>query len=363
MTRAAGHVRRETLASALGDMLQRARADPGLVRASARAKPAGVPIEIRSNDERILNIYRSRLPSAPEPDGGASWLIRVIVAAADSVPVWDDWACTPEHFQRLLAERGLRAAYPYQPGVWQILDTRRRVGLLLLRSAAELPPWDFGAPLRQHLHWILREHGGRLTHASTLGRDGVGVVFFGNSGAGKSGLALAGLSLGLQTVGDDYVALSAAGGVRASTLFTIVKQDRAGLSRVPELAGRCRDLPENWKGKLEIPPGRLPPGAFAAEMAVRAAVLPRIADTGAPRLVPCGPGRVMRALMRSNLHQYPGEDEDGMAFFAHLLRQLPTFELELSTDFQRNGRCVQSLIAGLSTPAQGAEPCPQPAAT
>jgi hypothetical protein len=263
------------------------------------------------------------------------------------LPVWNDKRCSPQLFHRILAERGLRAAYPYRRNVWQFLDTRRRCGLQLVASISDLPPWDFGAPLRQHLHWILQEGGMRLTHASTLGLQGVGVLFLGNAGAGKSGITLAGLSIGLKTVGDDYVAVSAGDKVGARCVFAIIKQDRFGLSHVPELAARCAALPENWKGKVEIDPSHFYPDAFASELEIVACVVPRVAGVSSPRVSECGRGAAMRTLMRSNLHQFPGEEENGMQFFGGILRRLPIYSIELSTDFEKNGQAVKALIESL----------------
>ncbi|MND05065.1 hypothetical protein D3C83_256380 [compost metagenome] len=55
----------------------------------------------------------------------------------------------------------------------------------------------------------------------------------------------------------------------------------------------------------------------------------------------------MRALMRSNLHQFPGEEDDGMAFFGGILRRLPVFRLDLSADYRRNGEAAAALIETL----------------
>jgi len=55
----------------------------------------------------------------------------------------------------------------------------------------------------------------------------------------------------------------------------------------------------------------------------------------------------MRALMRSNLHQFPGETEDGLRLYGSLLRRLPVYSIELSTDFRKNGEAVRTFIERL----------------
>jgi hypothetical protein len=340
-------VNRENVADFMAEALARAEADPDSSRLRLSAAPAGIPLDIFSNCDELIGIYEARLRSSASDPSIAPYRIYAVSAhhhGAEDVAVWTDETCSPQEFHRILAERGLRAAYPYRRNVWQFLDVRRRIGMQLVGAVADLPPWDSGAPLRQHLHWILQAHGLRLTHASTLGRSGIGVVFFGNSGAGKSGIALAGLSIGLQTIGDDYLALSNGNRIRGLSLFNIIKQDRRGLARVPEIEARSATLPENWKGKVEIDPTWLYPDAFVSELEIRTALVPRITGADAPSLTDCGQGLAMRALMRSNLHQFPGEDDEGMRFFGSLLRRLPVFSLELSRDFRKNGELVASLL-------------------
>jgi hypothetical protein len=298
----------------------------------------------------MVESYAPRLPSENPASLQDQYRIYALVGpsrASKENPVWVDESCPPKTFHNILAKKGLRAAYPFRPNVWQFYDMRRRMGFQLVSAVKDLPPWDSGAPLRQHLHWMLQERGSRLVHASTLGAEGVGVVFFGNSGSGKSGIALAGMSIGMQTVGDDYVAISIADKIHALAVFTIIKQDRFGLSHLPELAMSATDLPENWKGKVELDPKSLYPSAFVPELEIRAVVVPRIASIDAPRLIPCGPGDAMRALMKSNLHQFPGEADDGMQFFGNLLRRLRVFSMELSRDFRKNAEAVRSLIGTL----------------
>ncbi len=341
---------RDTIADFMAGVLAReeSQAPPGYRRCTA--SPAGLPLEIFCNSDELMQSYTSRLSAeglVPSEDRYRVYSLVWPGRAAEDIPVWVDERCSPKTFHRILAERGLRAAYPFRPNVWQFLDTRRRAGMQLVAAVTDLPPWDSGAPLRQHLHWILQSRNLRLVHASTLGANGVGVVFFGSSGAGKSGIALAGMAAGMQTVGDDYVAISAAETIRALPVFTIIKQDRTGLSHLPEMAASTAALPENWKGKVELDPRSLYPSAFVSELEIRAAVVPRITPIDTPRLNSCGHGETMRALMKSNLHQFPGETDDGMQFFGSLLRRLRVFSMELSRDFRRNAELVKGLIETL----------------
>jgi len=312
-----------------------------------RFRVAGLDLSVRFGDPVIAAGYASRLP--PSNTGGAEADHRLIVVHAanlnwPSAPVWKDKRCSARQFHAALAAGGLKIAYPFLDGLWHVYDPLTRKGVQLSGSRADLPPWDFGAPLRQHLHWLLAQHGLRLTHAATLGRDGRGVLIVGDGGAGKSATALSGIAAGMTSCGDDYVALGAGTQPMAHLLFRILKQDRAGLSRIPALNGRMDNLPLNWQGKVEIDPEAFFPGCLAERLAIDAVLLPCIARRETARIVPIGRGEIMRAMMRSNLYQFPGEDDDGLAFFARILAQLPSFRVDLAVDPAENSKVIDKLL-------------------
>jgi hypothetical protein len=314
------------------------------------ASPAGLPLELWFDDAELADLYVSRFATCTPVPGQRATRIYVL-SRMGPLPAWTDEALDAPAFHALLREAGLRAAYPHQPQVWQALDERARVGIHLARSIRDLPLWHAGSPLRQHLHWLLRAAGKRIAHAATLGADGRGILVFGSGGAGKSGTTLSGIAAGLHTVGDDYVALgdpdSTGAPTRATPLFRIVKQDRRGLARFGNLLERAAALPENWMRKVEFDPTDVFPGCFVDQLEIRAVVLPRIAHADTPRFTQITGGEAMRVLIPTNLMQFPGEADDGMAFYADLVRRLPCYRLDLAADAQRCGEALRDFVAAL----------------
>ena len=314
------------------------------------AHPAGIALELWFDDEAEADLNTPRLAAAAPDAHGDPTRVYVLTAAgfdAGVLPTWTDTACDAAEFQAIVANAGLRAAYPFRPQEWLALDTAAAVGVQLAHATADLPDWFAGAPLRQHLHWLLQARGARIAHAASVGRDGRGILLLGHGGAGKSGTALASIAAGLQTVGDDYVALNGIAPAVARPLFRIVKQDRAGLSRIAGLAERLAHLPENWKGKVEFDPALLFPGCLSEALQIDAIVLPRIVHAPQPHFEPAGAGEAMRALMRSNLYQFPGEPEDGLAYYGMLLRSVPVHRLALSDSAADNGAALAAFIGDL----------------
>lgn len=316
------------------------------------AAPAGIPLELWFDDAAEAGIAASRLADAPvvapRPEPTRIHVLRGASLGLDPLPAWGDRACDAAEYNAILAGAQLCGTYPFHEHQWLALDLAEGSGVQLARSPADLPDWFAGAPLRQHLHWLLRARGWRIAHAASLGLNGRGILILGHGGAGKSGTALAGIAAGLQTVGDDYVALGGQAPAVACALFRIVKQDRAGLARIPGLTERTAHLPLNWRNKVEFDPSGFYPGCFAEALRIEAIVLPHVVHATVPRFVPASAGEAMRSLMRTNLYQVPGEAEDGFEYYGSLMRSRPVLRLELSDKAPDNGAALADFIAALA---------------
>lgn len=312
-------------------------------------KIAGLCVELRFDNDRLRDDYLARLclrPSDGPPCGSVSVLLGE-QHAADMPPPPAMSAVSPLEFHEALALHGMLATYPVSAGHWQFFDSRSRTAVLAIRRRDDLPPWDGSAPLRLPLQWLFEECGLRIVHAATVGVAGKGAVLFGRGGAGKSGTTLAALSVGMSSVGDDYVALRLHGSPAALPLYTCVKQDLPGLERVPGLRDALREVKPNWRGKYEFDPRMVFPGALVDEMALHAVILPKIAQREEPSIERVNSSAALLALLSSNLQHNLTDTDGGMGKLASFLRLLPCYQMSLSTSAQRNGLALKSFLADL----------------
>lgn len=310
---------------------------------------AGLCVELRFDDARLRDDYLARLCARPS-DGQPAASISVLLGerhVADMPPPPAISAIPPVEFHEALAAHGMLATYPVAAGHWQFFDSRSRTAVLAIRRRDDLPPWDGSAPLRLPLQWLLEDCGVRVVHAATVGVAGKGAVLFGRGGAGKSGTTLAALSVGMSSVGDDYVALRLHGSPAALPLYNCVKQDLPGIERVPGLRDALKDQTPNWRGKYEFDPRMVFPGALVDEMALHAVILPQIAQRPEPSIARINSGAALLALLSSNLQYSLTDTDGGMAKLASFLRQLPCYRMSLSDDARKNGQALRSLLADL----------------
>ena len=319
---------------------------------SETVAPAGVPIELRLDDPTLAAPYCGRLVGwGPAARAEAThFVLTGPHPGLDALPEWTDHALGPAEFDALLANAGLKASY--QDRNWRIFDVAARVGAQISFREGLLRPWHAGLLL---IDWTVQSDGFSLVHAGTVGRDGRGLLLVGQSGSGKSGTTLAGLAEGLETVGDDFIALRCDGECVARPVFPLARQDPAGLARIAGLRERVAAHRVNHLGKFEFDLRQTFPGALVDELKVEAVVLPVIAGGAAPSLQPIAASDAMIELMRSNPFRHIGDPQSRVASFARLARRRPCFRLELSTDGASNGRALRTLLATLAAGAPPAE--------
>jgi hypothetical protein len=312
---------------------------------------AGLRIEARFTDAGMADLYSGRLVGPATEAGPPDLRVDVLEASRIGWPPpagWSDERCPEDFFERLLLAAGLRAAYPYQPRLWQVYDEERGAALQLAGAASDLPLWDSGAPLRLAIHWALPARGRRLLHGATLGTGSDGILISGPGGIGKSGTALAGIAHGLRTVGDDYVIVEQGVPPIAWPVYRLFKQDPAGVARLAGVGRRLAGRPLNWQGKLEFDPEELSPGCMAHSLRLRAILVPSIERLPASRVEPMPRGKAIEAIARSTIVQLASERASVLLFCAGLTARLPVFRLSLSEEPSEIAATIAALIEDLA---------------
>jgi hypothetical protein len=255
------------------------------------------------------------------------------------LPEWSDPGFGQGELDTLLDREGLRASW--QDSNWRLFDTTTGVGVQLSLRQGALRPWHAGLLL---IDWTLRTAGLSLVHVGTVGLGGRGLLLVGQSGSGKSGTTLAGLAEGLETVGDDFVALGLGGSPVVRPVFPLARQDPAGLDRIAGLRDRIAAHRVNHLGKYEFDLRTTFPGALVDELAVAGIVLPIISGAPEPTVARIPPAEAMVELLRSNPFRYVGNPASRLARFGALARGVPCYRLLLATDAARNGRALRGLL-------------------
>jgi len=298
---------------------------------------------MRFDDPGIAARYCRRLVGSAGPgDARAThFILTGPRAGLPCLPQWTDPTLGQDEFDALLEAARLKASH--QDRNWRLFDCQTGTGAQISFREGALRPWEAGLLL---IDWTLQAEGFALTHAGTLGLDGHGMLIVGQSGAGKSGTTLAGLATGLQTVGDDFVALRSDRPAVVRSIFPWARQDPAGVDRVPGLRQRVSAARLNHLGKFEFDLRTTFPGALVDELAVDMIVVPVRTEVAEPALRPIPAMDAVVELLRSNPFRYVGEPRSRMARFGDLARRCQCYRMELSPNAERNGRALRKLLEG-----------------
>ncbi|MCG3176715.1 MAG: hypothetical protein MOGMAGMI_01676 [Candidatus Omnitrophica bacterium] len=206
-----------------------------------------------------------------------------------------------------------------------------RTGHVRILPSAVVPAYEKGCPMRTFFHWWLRESGLTLVHAGAVGRQGRGVLLAGKAGLGKSTCAFACLRAGLDYTGDDFTAVSLAGGaVEARALYGSVKLESAHLRAIASGMPLSGEALGNGKELLFV--DRVFEGRLASRLAVKAVLVPRrtgYAETTVRRISAV---RCLTALAPSTIFQLNSRSATDLGPLAEIVRRLPCYVIEMGRD-------------------------------
>lgn len=287
-------------------------------------------------------------------------------------PLWEPIAAAPgtNPVARARSERACVLAAAGSRGLTAALPAQG-VAVFHLPDAAAIPASERAAPIREALRLLIAARGRLMAHAGAVGRDGRGVLLVGRGGSGKSTLALSCAIAGMEIAGDDYVLLEPESPVAHAMQSTAkLTEDSAARLGVPASAIDPAGFEPTLEGpaKALVDIRSLAPGTLKRRLEVSAVVAPAIptltsrfvAHTANKREVSPGEGSVgpvlrsisaaeaLRAVAPSTIVQAGfGDGRGSLATLADLVRRVPSYALELSTDPTANAAAVDRLVAEL----------------
>jgi hypothetical protein len=257
---------------------------------------------------------------------------------------WNEPYFRPLEIEKLLTGANFRGFFFVDGNIWEFYDGDGKRGASIAPTADAYPPWEASAPIIKLLNWIYVGLGLRIVHAATLGADGRGVLIVGGGGAGKSGLTLAGVVAGLDSVGDDYVLIDPREQPTAYPVFRFAKQDSSGCRRLG-LSRFLDDLgPLNRQGKHEFDFACFGRGKRAELLKINAILIANLTDRQDTAIRPVSRRNVMLALAPAGTLQLPGDRMTSTRLFADLVRQLPCYTIEIGRNPDHSAGAVAEFL-------------------
>lgn len=227
---------------------------------------------------------------------------------------------------------------------------------ILIPDTEALPAAERDTRLRYPLQMILGAAGQPMVHSALVGEGDLGLLLPGASGSGKSTLAISAAQRGMDFCSDDYIVLEP-DGLRGHALLTTTKLTRESAARLGlahDTTGAERIFGDRGAGefKATIDVRDFAADRFRSEMAIAATVVPRLGGAGSGAVRPV-PGTVaLLALAPTTLKQQPSRNSSLFGAMAAIVRDTPSFELDLAPDPAANVDALRQALAEVRTGRQ-----------
>lgn len=230
-----------------------------------------------------------------------------------------------------------------------LYDRKRSHMLCWSKYEGIINPDERAKPHRYALAFWLGDHGQQVIHAGLVNHDGIGVMFTGKGGQGKSTSSICCLKDGLKYLSDDNVSLQSNndGTFTGHSLFNSTRIAPHHIERFPFLlphaiAGRP-DLLE-FDNKSVVILNEVFPGQFLKSSPIHAIMLPQVVDQEETTFRPATRAEALIAVAPTTILVIPGRARIGFEQLTELCSTLPCYWLELGRDLDSIPRAVRRMI-------------------
>jgi hypothetical protein len=224
------------------------------------------------------------------------------------------------------------------------IDRRAGRGLVWFTKPDRIASWHIARPLMHAIKGASLRTSWTPIHAASVARKGGAILIVGQSGAGKTSIAMTCASQGWDYLGDDAVLVSA-DPPRVASLYSSARLRGDTFQRYPEIMSACLGVSDDaGELKAEVDMALLRPPAAEAE--IKAIVVPQPTDWAEFRLAPMGRADTLRKLMEATRQSMLGDEAVAFSKLAELVSQVPCYALRAGGDASALSDGLARLIEG-----------------
>ena len=270
-------------------------------------------------------------PPANEPD------VRIFIYCGLPFPSWGKEDYLPNGVIGHLEDDDLLATYDSRYQVLSMYNRLKQVGIFWCLDVAELPEWEFGAPMRNLISWALMDFNLFLIHAAGVGTEHGGGLIAGPSGVGKSTSTIACIKSGLKTVGDDYCVMGIEPTPMIYGLYGLAKIHPNSMSALMVNMSEARFRRQD--GKVHIPINE----AMIPAMPLRTLITPRITQDTLDSF-PISSREAFLKISANNILQSTLLRDKLFLGISAMTRAIPSYALEVGPNLLENVSKIKELI-------------------
>jgi len=239
-------------------------------------------------------------------------------------------------------------AYYIGTKMFSMLDTQQNTAIFWVPDADKIPYYERSSPIRFIFQWWAKKRRLQLMHAGAVGIDRTGVLLAGEGGSGKSTTALICLNAGLSYVSDDYCLVEMEPDPYVHSIYCSAKMSWNDVRRFPYFTPAVECSGNNHEDKALLLLNKQYPQKIVRGFPIRAILVPRIVGSAKTTVTPISARQGLMALAPSTIFQLRGADQGDLSFIAELTRIIPSFLLELGTDYNSIPEIVSDVLKRLN---------------
>lgn len=257
-------------------------------------------------------------------------------------PTWK-WSTVHPHGE-IHKDDNLVLTYEHWYGILRIFNRNEKKAYIWIQSIDKLPQWMRSFPLRHIVGWYFENSSIQPVHSGGISLNKNGIMLTGKGGSGKSSTCLSCLNHSqLNYLGDDFMLVDCEGGKEAFSLYNVAKVEFDNLRKFDFLLpykGQFKTDDE----KYQIFVNEILPSKIVNEFEIEAIFLPRISNYETGKLVKADPSDALMALAPSTMSLLRGNSEVIFNKLSSFVKKLPSFFLDLSSNFERNPEIIYKFL-------------------
>ncbi len=286
----------------------------------------------------------------PTPDEGAEYEFLIWDALISGVSLTPaPYEMKVMHYQGeilAMSNERIRMSYAVGAGVLQMMDHRRKLGIIAISDHTLLDLTVLAAPFRLLFVWVLNAEAYPVVHAAAVGDAHGAVLLTGQSGSGKSSTALECLSAGLDFLGDDLCAISVGPCTpQVHSLYGTAKCHLHDCNRYPALSETLMTETHSneRKGVFQLLPKFQ--NQVVVQREIRAVLIPNH-RSGKFGLTPGSAGMAIHGLASEATGQTDPSRRMVFQVLSALMKQVPVWTFHLGSDRALIPEVIDALLTG-----------------
>ena len=232
-----------------------------------------------------------------------------------------------------------------------LIDMENRCAIWVINENIEIHAWYRVSPFQHFFQELMSVMNKQIAHAAVVANDDFGLLFTGNSGAGKTTTTLLAIKNGYRYVSEDYCILTNKHNrLTAHSLYNAIKimEDvNFNLKTLFKHEPICIQTKEKEKKAYFL--SQQDTIKIAKNVPIRGILSLKITSDINPSIIKENPQSAIKSLAFSTIQQNPIYANCAIKNFYLYTKSVPLFQFNLSHDFEKNINLLTKLFYELSS--------------